>query len=47
MSNGSAGRALTDRRTDGQTDGHTDGHTDGSDFIPSTADTGGNNETEV
>ena len=36
-SNSSAVRALTD----GHTDTHT--HTDGTDFIPSTADAGGNN----
>ncbi len=38
MSNGSAVRALTD----GHTDKQTNRHTDGTDFIPSTADAGGN-----
>ncbi len=39
MSNGSAVRALNDRQKDA--------HTDGTDFIPSTADAGGNNQNSA
>ncbi len=38
--NGSTVRALTDEHTDAHTHTHT--HTDRTDFIPSTADAGGN-----